>query len=200
MAILQGVWITPLYVNEPRNPGDRFGSIKSREFGYISVPADQLYLFQKGKRVCIDIEERGQYKNFKGMAGGVPPQSSNPVWDGRQIPPRPQRPPQRAQDDRRVPRQPQLEVPVDTTAMNIFITGVTGRALGSGHFNASDIDELVREAKAAYLKHFGGGNLQTPQHGAPTPPRAPVPPEFDEPLPNPEDYGQAPQEEDGIPY
>ena len=192
MAILQGIWVSPLYVNGPKRDGDRYGSIKTREYGYISVPADQLHQFQPNKRVCIDIEERGQYKNFHGFANGVPPSAT---FDGRRLPQRPQQQ-RRAPDDRRINHQPkpvQQVLPFDIDAMRIFVTGVTGRAIGSGHFQAQDIDELVKEAKAAYMKHMS--NASTTASAA-------IEPELNEPLPDPSSYGAEPldEEEDRIPY
>jgi len=69
----------------------------------------------------------------------------------------------------------------DPQSLSIFVTGVCGRALGSGHFNATDLDELVREAKAAFLKHMA-------QQPAQRPSSAPEP-EFNDPLPSLDQYG-----------
>lgn len=54
--------------------------------------------------------------------------------------------------------------------MQIFITGVVGRAMGSGKFTAADIAELARNAKLAFVDVLGA-----PESPAP-PPRPPAPP------------------------
>lgn len=186
MAVIEGIWVTPQYVNGPKQPGGNFGSIKTADYGYISVPVDQLHHFQPRKRVCINIEERGEYKNFKGFTGhqgATPPaQNAGAVWDGRQLPQRAPRP-----APRRAPPPRQQELPFDIDAMRIFVTGVTGRAIGSGHFQAQDIDELVKEAKAAYLKHMTNADSPAPMG------------DLNEPLPDPDSYGAAPPD-DEIPY
>ena len=45
----------------------------------------------------------------------------------------------------------------DTQRMDIFVTGVVGRSMGSGHFQAMDIDTLTQNAVRAfndYLKNI----------------------------------------------
>jgi len=64
--------------------------------------------------------------------------------------------------------------------MHIFVTGVAGRAMGSGKFAAEDIRQLTLEAHAAFLEVFGDPFAQEERLAIQQEPRAnPV-----EPRPN----------------
>ena len=59
--------------------------------------------------------------------------------------------------DTYVPEQPSRPMPVsngmnknDTQRMDIFVTGVVGRSMGSGHFSVSDISDLTKNAVKAF--------------------------------------------------
>tara|TARA_A100001037_G_scaffold304399_1_gene341036 strand:+ start:2956 stop:3399 length:444 start_codon:yes stop_codon:yes gene_type:complete len=59
--------------------------------------------------------------------------------------------------DSYVPEQPSRPMPVsngmnknDTQRMDIFVTGVVGRSMGSGHFSVSDISDLTKNAVKAF--------------------------------------------------
>ena len=59
--------------------------------------------------------------------------------------------------DTYVPQQPSSPMPVsngmnknDTQRMDIFVTGVVGRSMGSGHFSVSDISDLTKNAVKAF--------------------------------------------------
>lgn len=195
---IETIWVTAQYVNNPdpvKNPRNPNGSIKDPVLGYISVPPQALPQFQKGKRYCIQIETTDKgYKNFRGFANPAPtaPQSTAGNFTGapQQIA-RPVAPtaPQR----QRLTAPPQtFAQQFDAQALNIFTTGITGRALGSGHFTAADIDELVREAKAAFMKHLSGIPEIVP---APHQTSAPEP-EYNDPLPDPSQYGAQPPVDD----
>jgi hypothetical protein len=43
---------------------------------------------------------------------------------------------------------------VNASNRNIFVTGVVGRAMGSGNFQIQDIDSLTSMAIATYNKYF----------------------------------------------
>lgn len=199
---LETVWVTAQYVNDPKPANPKNASIKDPVLGYISIPAAAQHQFQKGKRYCIQIETTDKgYKNFKGFANPQPnaAQSTGGQFDGRQIPPAPQRvapqpvarslPPRPAAPQGRRIDVP-MGLPLDPTAMNIFVTGIVGRALGSGHFLATDISDLTREAKAAFLTHLAGAAPE-PTYQSSTPE-----PEFNDPLPSPDQYGAQPPADD----
>jgi hypothetical protein len=38
----------------------------------------------------------------------------------------------------------------DTQRMDIFVTGVVGRSMGSGHFSVEDISDLTKNAVRAF--------------------------------------------------
>ena len=59
--------------------------------------------------------------------------------------------------DTYVPEQQSRPMPVsngmnknDTQRMDIFVTGVVGRSMGSGHFSVSDISDLTKNAVKAF--------------------------------------------------
>ncbi len=187
---METVWVTAQYVNDPKPTNPRNGTIKDPVQGYISVPAEQLGLFQKGRRYCIIMQttDRG-FKNFRGFAQQAPEPTPAQTFDGRQ-PQQLARPAPRQITPRGIPAG-SFQAQADPTAMNIFITGLVGRALGSGHFAAADIDELTRAAKESFLKHLSGR------------PEKSVPDDsgYNDPLPDPSQYGAAPPDDsDNIPY
>lgn len=51
---------------------------------------------------------------------------------------------------------------VQSQAEEIFVTGVVGRAMGSGKFGAGDILSLTTQAAAAYQAWKGGANPAAP--------------------------------------
>lgn len=212
---MPATWVSVTFINGPKNPGGKYGSIKTNELGYVSVPVEKLGDFDKGGRYCIEYTENGKYKNFARFANTPPAQAAQPHSQpaGRQQaqpqyprqaqPQRPAAPPQPVSRPHYGAGATSPAVPVDTTAMNIFVTGIVGRALGSGHFTAADIKELTQEAKAAFLVHLSGvSTLSTPARQS----RSPEPPPMDNgPVPSPEDYGQSgtfedPPLDDEIPF
>ncbi len=59
--------------------------------------------------------------------------------------------------DTYVPEQQSRPMPIsngmnknDTQRMDIFVTGVVGRSMGSGHFSVSDISDLTKNAVKAF--------------------------------------------------
>lgn len=162
--------ITCQYINEPK-PGKKSGSIKTAELGYISVWADKLPYFEKGQRYTVEYSINGDFKNFVRMAASAPQQIQsggyNPPPAPTQVtyrqPPQPNTNIRDQQPYRPVPPyaldpQPQTTAvpapPLDITALNIFTTGLVGRALGSGHFSPDDIDRLTENAVAAFKRHL----------------------------------------------
>lgn len=171
-------WVTPTYINDPK-PGKKLGNIKTNELGYIWLRPEGLSAFAKGKRVYIEYSENGDFKNFVKFPVPRSPAPAQQVAPRTMAPARPS------------PHQT-FSAQVDTQALNIFVTGAVGRALGSGHFNAGDIDEIVREAKAAFMKHLSGA-VEQPQKSVP------VREEWlNDPLPTEDSYGAVNSED--IPF
>jgi len=191
----QAQWVTAQYVNAPsRNP--KFGSIKTPEMGYISVPAERLGEFRKGGRYCVEIDTTPKgFHNFVRFAGQQP---SGGGQTGRPYPQRPQtqRAPQQPQPQRRQapPTQPTLPLASDPQARTIFITGVVGRAMGGGTFTSLDILPLTMAAAQAWDQVILG--IQPPQFTADE--------AFDDDLPPVEMYdpqqNNTSLQEDEIPY
>lgn len=113
--------VTVEYVNEPK-PGKKKGSIKTKELGYIGVWPDKLPQFTKGMIYEIQYKENGEFKDFEGIVQQQPSQQSN--GHARNSAP-------------------------DNSRM-IFITGVVGRAMGSGKFAPIEIKDLALEAADAW--------------------------------------------------
>ena len=42
----------------------------------------------------------------------------------------------------------------DTQRLDIFVTGVVGRSMGSGHFSVNDIEELTKNAVRAFNENL----------------------------------------------
>ncbi len=210
----QAVWITADFVNPPKkNP--KYGSIKTREEGYISVPVGELGQFRKGGRYCVEIAMNGDFKNFVRFANTPPSQPAAPpptngyaaqrgVGGGYAAPasqrqPTPQRPaPAPVSRPAEQTFQP-FPSSFDPQSLSIFVTGIVGRALGSGHFLASDIDELTKEARAAFLKHMAGIEPPAQEQTKVSPPNAYVDPELNDEIPG-WDEPQADNRGDPIPY
>jgi hypothetical protein len=172
MAIpTQKAWVSPQFINQPK-PGKKKGSIKDNVLGYVWMDPDALNHFKRGQRIYIEYSDDGNFKNLVGFPNPAPhqvapqPQQMAPAVPRQAPPPRPMQ-----------PNFPAPATDVDPTAMNIFVTGIVGRALGSGHFQAQDISQLTLEAKRAFMKHLSGKPTSDPEG------------EFDDPLPTPDSYG-----------
>ncbi len=154
----QTVWVTANYVNGPK-PGRKHGSIKTPEFGYVSVAEEHLHHFRPKARYSIIMETTDQgYHNFKGFAQQEQPQDQSGYQGYSEAPRRP--PQQQARPPMQRPAPPPMQprtLPMpapqpsnDPAAKTIFITGVVGRAMGSGKFMSTDVLALTMAAKAAY--------------------------------------------------
>lgn len=205
---MPATWIQVQFVNPPK-PGKnpKYGSLKT-DVGYVSVPTAELGLFQKGGRYCIEMETTDQgFNNFVRMANQQPSnsapaprpqypqrtQAAQPI--ARTLPPRPA--PQAQQRPAPKPIEAlSFSAQVDDQARAIFITGIVGRAMGCGRFEATDILTLTHAAAEAYDVVFRGKPLaEQPQLTAEQ--------AFDDDLPNPDQYGARPHDhgdDQDIPY
>lgn len=144
--------VTVEFVNPPKE-GKAFGSIKTKELGYVGMKPADLTSFAKGQRYEIEYKvsgDNGQYKNFVKLASK--PNGASGTGAGH------------SPDNSRM----------------IFITGIVGRAMGSGKYAALDIAPLTKAAAAAF------DSLHAPAPKAPEPRR--------------ESYGDPRDIDDEIPF
>lgn len=79
--------VTIEFVNQPKE-GKRFGSIKTKEIGYVGVKPADLSQFTKGSQYQIEYAERGEYKDFVRIvakANGQAPNGSRNADSARDI-------------------------------------------------------------------------------------------------------------------
>ena len=136
------------YVNPPRNPEGKYGNIKTRNGQTLMVPVAMLDLFQPGM-VC-DVVTKEQTWGQGADARPVTIIHSGPGNSAAAQAP----PPRQAFQPRIVPSGPSLPAKSHDEARQIFITGVVGRAMGSGKFAASEIPILTQAAAMAFDKLF----------------------------------------------
>lgn len=118
--------VTADYVNQPKE-GKRFGSIKTKELGYVSVKPSDLGQFTKGATYQIEYTETDE--GYKNLVRIVAPANGATKPNGTQN--------------------------MDN-AKSIFITGVVGRAMQGGQFQVSDIAALTHAAASAFDKEMAG--------------------------------------------
>jgi hypothetical protein len=146
-----------MYVNQPgKNP--KFGSIKlDNPAIYVSVPSDQLPLFQRGKVETIEYSTTSEgYHNLKRLivdSGPPTPQAAPPKQNGGGWKSTPADP-ERTNTSKWQPKSQEEQ-------LAIFVTGVVGRAMQSGKFEAQDILMLTTMAKDAYEAHFMSRNASS---------------------------------------
>jgi hypothetical protein len=145
--------MTLAYVNDPRNPAGKYGNVKSTAGETVMVPIAMLPLFRGREGQAVDVPTKiatwGQGTDAKQVtiATGGPGTSNVVGWQGTQRAPAPQQ---------QAPQQPAPAYrppAADKDARQIYITGVVGRAMGSGKFTASEILVLTKEAGDAYDKY-----------------------------------------------
>lgn len=126
--------VTIAFVNQPvKNPN--YGSIKTKDGEYYSVKKALLDKFVKGQSYVIDyaVKDNG-YMDCLGVqeqASHNTPGASPAGMNGRS----------------------------DNQAADIFVTGVVGRAMGSGKFEIADITSLAIAADDAYAAMLERRNM-----------------------------------------
>src|SRR5215468_3355839 len=175
--------VTVQYANPPR-PGGKYGNLKLVNGQTIYVPPDLVQYFQSGGTYDIATKEetwgQGSPDAKTVTVCRMPPRDPSGVQAGNMQAHTGQRrttgfQPQIIQGSRSPPR-------TGDEARQIFVTGVVGRAMGSGKFAASEIPVLTQAAMEAFDR------LSMPKP-PPLPPLLPNDPPFDDiaPPPNPED-------------
>lgn len=112
--------------------GKKFGSIKTKELEYISVKPEDLAKFSKGSKYQIEYTQTDQ--GYKNFVRIVA-QSNGVAPNGS-----------RNAD----------------SARDIYVTGVVGRAMGSGKFGMDEIGLLTAKAIAAWESHLSPKKEEAP--------------------------------------
>tara|TARA_R100000278_G_scaffold76842_1_gene59773 strand:- start:2105 stop:2563 length:459 start_codon:yes stop_codon:yes gene_type:complete len=91
-----------------------------------------------------------QYTNIKDVEIASMPDNGQPVYTPTQPPqPVPQA------NNTFTPKPPNGGMnKSDTQRLDIFVTGVVGRSMGSGHFSVNDIEELTKNAVRAFNENL----------------------------------------------
>lgn len=132
------------YVN-PAKEGKKFGSLKSVEGETYWVPAGMVSGFTAGTTVDVPTEVQKWGANMVNVVSGAARASTEQAPWQKPAPaaaPRPQAP---------VPAPVATNTPINNKDALIFITGVVGRAMGSGQFKSGDISDLTHEALKAWF-------------------------------------------------
>ena len=94
-----------------------------------------------------------QYTNIKDVEIASMPDNGQPVYTPTQAPQPPQSMPQA--NTTYAPKPPNGGMnKSDTQRLDIFVTGVVGRSMGSGHFSVNDIEELTKNAVRAFNENL----------------------------------------------
>ena len=135
------------YVNQPREANWSHGNVKDVNKQLWSVRKDRLSYFTAGETCDILWEQTGKYPEIIGK-GGQPFPSQQPAPQPGTAAPRnanwPGPPPQP------VTTLTYTKDGKQDTPEEIFITGIVGRAMGSGKFEMEQIPELTRIAATAW--------------------------------------------------
>lgn len=100
------------------------------------------------------------YTNIKDLEVAVNPNEQQASYQQPQYAPQPQYTP--VQPPQPVPQANNTFTPKpatgfnksDTQRLDIFVTGVVGRSMGSGHFSVNDIEELTKNAVRAFNENL----------------------------------------------
>jgi len=134
--------ITLKYVNQPKNPTGKMGSVVDGAGVRYMVPVENLGRFTTGGTYDVAVSQEVWKPGepalmvIRGvpvlatahLAPATPTHASGHV-NGAKI--------------------------GESAARQIFVTGIVGRAMGSGKFTPSDLEALTSAAITAYDKHLG---------------------------------------------
>lgn len=125
------------YVNEAK-PDKKYGTIKTRDGESYALPAGMVGVFQPNTTVEVPTQDQKWGDKVVHVIMGRPANGNAPPAAATPAAPTP---PPAATGAARM---------TDPKDMLIFVTGVVGRAMGSGSFGVTDIDLLTKAAKSAY--------------------------------------------------
>jgi len=195
------------YVNAPQNPNGKYGNLKLGDGSTIMVPVDMLGMFQPGNyEIGTKYQTWGQGTDQErqvviattgpgGQPGGLQHRGG---YQGNQQGGGFQRPRQgfqpRVYQGGRTGGSQGYQGGGDKDPRQIFITGVVGRAMGSGKFAASEIAVLTQAAARSYDEYMVA-KAAAPPAAAQQPQgenwgnqasQQPEPPQYDQGDPGPE--------------
>lgn len=139
--------ITLRYVNQPKNPTGKMGSIVGNDGTRYMVPVENLGKFAVGGTYEVAVAQETWKPGEPALMviRGVPAQTgAAPAISG----PYPTTPTHASGHVNGAKIG-------ESAARQIFVTGIVGRAMGSGKFSPSDLEALTSAAIAAYDKHLG---------------------------------------------
>tara|TARA_R110002012_G_scaffold315581_1_gene529532 strand:- start:282 stop:752 length:471 start_codon:yes stop_codon:yes gene_type:complete len=93
-----------------------------------------------------------QYTNIKDVSVAVNPNDQQASYQQPPYTPTPQPMPQA--NNTFTPKPATGFNKSDTQRLDIFVTGVVGRSMGSGHFSVNDIEELTKNAVRAFNENL----------------------------------------------
>ena len=95
-----------------------------------------------------------QYTNIKDVEIASMPDNGQTSYQQPQYAPQPPQPMPQA-NNTYTPKPPNGGMnKSDTQRLDIFVTGVVGRSMGSGHFSVNDIEELTKNAVRAFNENL----------------------------------------------
>ena len=136
--------VTLRYVNQPKNPAGKMGSIVGNDGTRYMVPVQNLGKFAVGGTYEVAVSQEVWKPGepavtvIRDVPGGgsapAPAAPANPTHASGHV------------NGAKIG---------ESAARQIFVTGIVGRAMGSGKFTPSDLEALTSAAITAYDKHLG---------------------------------------------
>lgn len=139
--------VTLKYVNQPKNPTGKMGSVVDGAGVRYMVPVENLGKFAVGGTYEVAVAQEVWKPGEPALMviRGVPAQAgAAPSYT-----PAPAASPTHASGHVNGAKIG------ESAARQIFVTGIVGRAMGSGKFTPSDLEALTSAAITAYDKHLG---------------------------------------------
>lgn len=137
--------LTVQYINPPKE-GRKMGSVKDMQGNYWAVWPDALETLKPGQTITVDYhtgaDGSGRFVNRIHPPEKPAAAKEWPVPENNTGAPLP-------------PGTPPWESAELSKECMIFVTGVVGRAMGSGRFYASDLPELTETAVVAFERYLG---------------------------------------------
>ncbi len=131
------IQFTPQYVDGAK-PGKKYGTIKDTAGARFLIPFGVEGMFAKGQPVNIRYEHESWCKD--GIVRAVNGQQLNSAAPAPPLP----------ATQQTVAQAPLTPPRASDTAEEIFVTGIVGRAMGSGQFSVTDIALLAKAATQAW--------------------------------------------------
>lgn len=139
--------IKPKYVNPPKKANGKYGNVKTAEGKTYFVLTEALGQFLPGASYDVTIEPQTWGSDGVEVITKINGAGGNANANIADKNPTAQ---QGADTARAYSPAPSKD------GLSIFVTGVVGRAMGSGNFKADEIRELTASARGAFEAHLKG--------------------------------------------